>query len=308
MVLKRKSRAPFKRYEQGFQDESTLIKTGFVSEYCVELSASLTIGKKKQHVEFYLKNSVNCLFSYMKKGYICYILHILKNQTMRKITQLAIITVLLLSGTRLSLAQESSRLVGQGKIVFEISYPNSTLDEQSKAMLPTESVVYFKGNMSCVEVSMGVGNTTVITDHKLGESTALMDILGNKTAVKSSKADAQTERSLENKPVVELKPETKMIAGYTCKKAVVTSKGTKGDVISDVWYTSELMARNSFQTEIDGIDGFMLEFQAEQNGMTMKMTAKHVIEQNVEDSKFITPEGYTLMTKEQVQQMYGGGK
>lgn len=46
MVLKRKSRAPFKRYEQGFQDERTLIKTGFVSEYCVELSASLTIGKK----------------------------------------------------------------------------------------------------------------------------------------------------------------------------------------------------------------------------------------------------------------------
>lgn len=76
----------------------------------------------------------------------------------------------------------------------------------------------------------------------------------------------------------------------------------------DVWYTTELMARNSFQSEIEGIDGFMMEFQTEQNGMNMKMTAKSFEEMQVDDSKFMVPDSYTVMTKEQFQQMHKGGK
>ncbi|HNP49372.1 MAG TPA: hypothetical protein PKL85_11075, partial [Bacteroidia bacterium] len=92
---------------------------------------------------------------------------------MKKITQLAFVVFLLVSASGNINAQENARLVGQGKIVFDISYPNNKLDEQSLALLPSESVVYFKGNMSRVETRMGIGTTVIITDHKLGESTTL---------------------------------------------------------------------------------------------------------------------------------------
>ncbi|HNP48187.1 MAG TPA: hypothetical protein PKL85_05085, partial [Bacteroidia bacterium] len=141
-----------------------------------------------------------------------------------------------------------------------------------------------------------------------GESTTLMDVLGNKTAVNMSKGEAQAQRTSNNKPVVQLTNDTKTILGYDCKKAVVTFKGESGDLTSDVWYTNELMARNSFVNEIDGIDGFMLEFTTEQNGMAIKMVAKTIQEVPVEDTQFVTPEGYTQMTQEQVKQLYTGGK
>ncbi|HRH67638.1 MAG TPA: DUF4412 domain-containing protein [Bacteroidia bacterium] len=228
---------------------------------------------------------------------------------MKKITQTALVLFLLLSGSRYSSAQESSRLLPQGKVVFEVSYPNSKLDQQTMAMMPTESVLYFKGNLSRMELNLGMGSTVVITDHKLGESTMLMEMLGNKTAVRSTRLDAAAERATGDKPTVEFKPDTKSIAGYTCKHAVVSSKGRDSNNSTyDVWYTTEMMARNSFQSEIEGIDGFMMEFQTEQNGVEMKMTVKNVIEVTVDDSKFITPEGYTEMTKEQLRQLYGGGK
>ena len=227
---------------------------------------------------------------------------------MKKITQFALLAFLLISTSNFLQAQENGRMVGQGKIVFEISYPNSQLDQQTLAMMPTESVLYFKGNMSRSEIQMGIGSTAIISDHKLGETITLMDMLGNKSAIKSTKLDAEAERSSNNKPTVELKSDTKVIAGYNCKKAVVSTTGRNGGLTFDVWYTNELMARNSFDSELEGINGFMLEFQTEQNGMTMKMTAKSVEEQQVDDSKFMLPEGYTVMTKEQFKQMYKGGK
>lgn len=194
----------------------------------------------------------------------------------------------------------------QGKVVFDISYPNSKMDQQTLAMLPTQSIMYFKGQMSRVEVSMPMGTNVVISDHKLGEGTMLMDMMGNKMAIAMNKADMENERSSMPKPVVKQSSDTKVIAGHTCNKATVTQEGKDGKVSYDVWYTQDLLANNSFASTVDGIDGFMLEFETIQNGMSMKISARSIEELQVDDSQFMIPDGYQRTTwKEMKENMKG---
>jgi hypothetical protein len=204
-------------------------------------------------------------------------------------------------------AQYENKMM-QGKVVFDISYPNSKLDQQTLAMLPSESVMYFKGQMSRVEVNTPMGTNVVISDHKLGEGTMLMDMMGNKMAIAMNKADIQAERSSQPKPVVKQSNDTKVIAGHTCKKATVTQEGADGKVSFDVWYTDDLLANNSFASSFDGIDGFMLEFETIQNGMSMKMIARSIEEMTIDDEKFMIPTGYQRTTWQEMKNNMKGGK
>ena len=109
---------------------------------------------------------------------------------------------------------------------------------------------------------------------------------------------------------VEQYEETKEIAGYECKKAVInveSDDGTKTSFI--VYYTNELggSALNFDNPMFKEIDGVLMEFEMEQGPMTMKLEAVSVKKENVPDSDFVVPDGYQELTKEQMQNMFGGG-
>ncbi|MBK7856039.1 MAG: hypothetical protein IPJ79_15190 [Bacteroidetes bacterium] len=55
----------------------------------------------------------------------------------------------------------------QGKIVYNIEWESPEINEEMKAMLPTEGVVYFKDKNSRMEMSMGMmGDNVTISDGK----------------------------------------------------------------------------------------------------------------------------------------------
>lgn len=204
-----------------------------------------------------------------------------------------------------SFAQNQKQL-NSGKIIFDITYPESTLDEKTMASLPTESTMLFKNDKAKVEVKMQMGQTTIISDNKTGDGTMLMDMMGKKWAIKMNKGDIQKQKEQLGKPKVEITNETKKIAGYTCKKAVISMKMKDGEKKFDAWFTDALKARNSFSTQIDGLDGFLMEFDNTQNGIDMKMTARSVEAIEVADAEFIIPQGYEVKTIEELRGM--GGK
>jgi hypothetical protein len=231
-----------------------------------------------------------------------YLLHNFKF-TMRKIY--SFIALLSILSTTYSFAQTTKRQIVSGKIIFDISYPDSQFDSQTLAALPTESVMYFKNNMVKVDVSMVMGKTSVISDNNSGEGTMLMDMMGNKWAVKMNKEDVAKNRSIEGKPKVENTKESKAIAGYTCYKSIVTINTDDGPKSFDAWFTNDLKVKNSFANQIEGINGFMMEFLAIQNGMSMKMSARSVEPMEIADSEFKIPSGYEVKTMEDLQKMGG---
>lgn len=210
---------------------------------------------------------------------------------MKKLSRIILAFLFILCGAFVTKAQDAVSKIGQGKVVFSITYPGLNTEKNKVAALPSESAVYFKGNMSRVET----GSSVMISDHKLGEGVLLMDASGKKLAIQKNRLDVEMARTSEPKPTIEITSETKSIAGHLCKKAIVTGNSASGEI----WFTEDLMARNSFETDLQGIDGFFMEYQYIQDGITVKMTAKNVIPLSVDDNQFTVPAGFEKTTMQE---------
>jgi GLPGLI family protein len=192
-------------------------------------------------------------------------------------------------------AQNTKHSLISGKIVYEINFPVNEQRPQAKESMPKEMTLYFKEDFSRTEVSMPTGTMVMISDFKAKVNYMLMQMGTNKMAIKSTEAEVNAKKS-GVAPKVTVTRESKVIAGYSCYKAIVTYTSAKGERSIDVWFTNQIHAHNSYTTSIDGITGVMLEFESTENGHTMKLTAKSVEPIDILDpALFQVPADYKIM-------------
>jgi hypothetical protein len=79
-----------------------------------------------------------------------------------------------------------------------------------------------------------------------------------------------------------------------------------GEKTFEVWYTNELKAKNNFSTQIEGINGFLMEYYSVQNGTSMKMTARKVEVKEVADSEFDIPNDYEVKSLQELKKIAEG--
>lgn len=199
-----------------------------------------------------------------------------------------------------------SQPLTEGKVVYEISYPDTSLDALTISMLPTEATLYFKGDKTRMEMKMGLGmNMIAIADNKAMTTTVLMDIMGNKSAMTMTDEDLKKASKKEDEYEIVTTAETKMIAGLPCKKAVVTLKDKNS---FNVWYTDGIKVKNSnWNNQFKNIDGFLMEFRMDQTlGLSMLMTAKSIADVKTTEQLFAIPEGYKTINSDEMMKMYSG--
>jgi hypothetical protein len=196
----------------------------------------------------------------------------------------------------------------EGKVLFEISL-GKDVDPQVQQMMPKESVMYVKDGKTRVEMTMGMGMKNItISDSKEKKAIVLMDMMGQKYAIKKDLSD--DEKGTDETKVTVTK-ETKTIAGYKVTKAIIEMpvKDQKETTKMDVWFTKDLALKSSYVAGASGkIDGAVLEYSVNQKGISMKFTAKQVTKESVENAKFEVPEGYKVTTQEELMKSMGGGK
>ncbi len=184
--------------------------------------------------------------------------------------------------------------------------------EQAAMMGDMETKIFFKDNKTYTEMNSMMYSYKILNDDN--GQLFLMDQMGNKFFTRTSKAemDKNAEVAKDKEPKIEYINETKTIAGYECKKAIVTGQGKDGEVKSDVWYCEKVPyisqggGRKGGEM-FKGLKGMPMEFQVKQGPMNIKMSATAVSFEPVPDSKFVlTTEGYTEKKIEDIQK--GGGK
>lgn len=187
--------------------------------------------------------------------------------------------------------------------------------EQAAMIGDMELKSTFKTGKVLTEMSsMMFTNQTLVDDKGM---VMLMEQMGNKIAIKQTKEEMEKEEAkVKDKPAdpkIEYTAETKTIAGYECKKAIVTmvNKDKKEEKM-DIWYSDKFENNNKEgkgqgQGFMKGLKGMPFEYAGGQGGMKFKMVAKEVSVEPVADSKFeLSTEGYKMMTMDELKAMRGG--
>ena len=159
--------------------------------------------------------------------------------------------------------------------------------------------------MSRTEISMGMGKNITIYNAEYNSAVSLIDMMGQKLAIKMTPEDLDKEAAETGDVEVVHLDETKDILGYSCKKALVKVKDS-GDEF-EVYYTEELSTgiENHGNPMFKDIKGMMMEFVMEQNGMKMHFLAVSVDKKKVSKKDFEVPEGYEEITEEEMQSRFG---
>ncbi|MEN8225012.1 MAG: DUF4412 domain-containing protein [Bacteroidota bacterium] len=198
----------------------------------------------------------------------------------------------------------------KGLITYKISWEGMDMDASMAAMMPKLATLAIKGNMSKFEMNMGaMGKQVQIMNGDEENITYIIDMMGMKYYYVETEEDLAESMKTDAQVEVDIKSETKEVAGYECKKAVITVNLEGEEMLFTVYFTEEIESA-SFSMDnayFQDIPGTLMEFEIEAGqGMTMKMAAISVEKKNISDSEFEVPEGFEQKTKDEMMQMGGG--
>lgn len=127
----------------------------------------------------------------------------------------------------------------QGTVTYNITYNSTTLTPAQKAQLPASVTTTIKDCKTKTVTDYGQASVTRITDGSAKTIITIIDMLGSKYAVKDTVKDSTKISGKQDAPKVNITQETKVISGYTCKKAIVTYKTEDGEVSNDTLFYAE---------------------------------------------------------------------
>jgi GLPGLI family protein len=196
-----------------------------------------------------------------------------------------------------------------GVITYKITYPDSKYSEAQLNMFPKVMTISVKGSKARTEINIGGGPMIGILDYATKSKITLINMMGQKYAIKQTAEQIAKENAGQAKGTVNITNETKNIAGYNCKKAVVTTDDDGVKTTFDVWFTDELGGRDAnFDDPVyQDIPGVMMEFIMKTPQINMKMTVTSVDKKAVSAKDFEIPADYTLTTQEELKSKFGGG-
>ncbi|MEI6899056.1 MAG: DUF4412 domain-containing protein [Bacteroidota bacterium] len=196
----------------------------------------------------------------------------------------------------------------EGVITYKISISDSKFSESQLAMFPKTMTVSVKGTKSRTELNSGMGTQIEITDYTDKTKISLLNMMGQKYAIKQTAADIEKENTKEPKGKVEITSETKTIAGYSCKKALVTTEEDGEKTVFEVWFSEDFgMKEMNFDNPLyKDINGALMEFTQKTPQFSMKFSVSSIEKKSVPAKDFEIPSDYKITTKEELKSKFGG--
>ncbi len=192
----------------------------------------------------------------------------------------------------------------EGTIKYKIEY-NEIPDEMAgyESMLAKEMIIKIKGNKSRTEQSTAMGTSVNIADGNKKTVTTLMNMMGNKIAIVMTEEEVNKKNNTKTTSKITYTSETKKIAGYNCKKAIVPA--SNDDDKMTIYYTDKINPPKIGEI-YKGLKGFPLQYEMKDQGLEMTVTATEIKKEKVADSEFIVPKDYEITTMEKFQQKMSG--
>jgi GLPGLI family protein len=171
-------------------------------------------------------------------------------------------------------------------------------------LVPRKMTLKFRKNLFAAEMStMGVFNTSFIADPKKKTITQLVRVFDVKQACIYNEKLIQEDNDAYKLEFQETK-ETKVIAGYKCKKVIAT--GADDPTIKfDVYYTDQLNVTSpNLLGPYSKLGGMLMEYRLKKFGLEMIFTATEVRKEEVPDETFELPSYYKIISKTEMEEYF----
>lgn len=196
-------------------------------------------------------------------------------------------------------SSDTPEVITEGKIVYELAYPQFKEDNIFTSMFPSEMTFRFKDNNTRNELttSMAVFSTLLLANSKEKKVTHLVKIANKYSGLEMDSVEIMEEYG--KKPDgMEITPtdSTKEIAGYLCHHAFVTFENDSSKNFS-LFYTNEIgVEEPNWCTPFHEIKGVLMEAQVNKFNIDMKMVAKSVVAEEYPDEDFVITQEYQPIT------------
>lgn len=194
-----------------------------------------------------------------------------------------------------------SQSTSEGFIKYSVNYNSD--NPQYKDMFKNSTMsIQFKNDNSRIEMNLGIiKNTTITIGNK---TTILTDAMGQKYKMESTPDLEKSKKLNDDLYEIQYTNETKMIAGYECKKAIITLK--KDNKSMEMWYTDKLFPMAYKNTQYSKFKaGCPMEYSMKEKDMDFTLTAIEVNTNPVSDDIFVIPDGYQEMDLNMLKMMNG---
>jgi GLPGLI family protein len=198
----------------------------------------------------------------------------------------------------------------EGIIEYELKVLDNKNPILTTDLLPGTMVTRFKNNCMSQELSAGMGmfSTSFVSNLEKKSVYQTLQMLGKKyTCIADS---VQLIDIISKEPVLkfELVPGEKVIAGYNCKKAIAKYADESKPPI-EVYYTEEISVKDpNFYFNYNQIKGVLMEFNVTRYMIEMRLTAKSVKNEEVPDSYFNVDSSSKMVSLEEMNGYFTGGK
>lgn len=193
--------------------------------------------------------------------------------------------------------------MNEGIIYYQINYLEDERDNPIITLLPSEMTVKFKDNSTVSDIQgfMGFFEMKYIANTVSEESFALLKIMGKKYVYQVENKGLNMGYELMTDLHFEDSDGTKIIAGYKCKQKKATCS-VPGIENFDIYYTDEINIKNpNIGTPFKDIEGVLMEFNVNQNGINMLFTVKSVEQTDIDSLDFKIPDGYKKVDKNEMK-------
>ncbi|MEQ8908847.1 MAG: DUF4412 domain-containing protein [Vicingaceae bacterium] len=192
--------------------------------------------------------------------------------------------------------------VNEGVIHYRIDYPAIAKDNYMLELMPKEMKTSFANGefRSDITAGMGLFRTSIICNDDQEELVHSVKMLNKKYASNLSQSDIIKINPHFNDFKITKTGNTKTVAGYDCKEAIVNFRGDSAWQFR-LYYTDQIKIKNpNRHSPFHEIDGVLMEYEMINYQTHMRFIAEKVEEIEVEASSLKLEDDYEIVSADKL--------
>jgi len=193
----------------------------------------------------------------------------------------------------------------EGTIEYKVAVMDS--NNPMAKFAPDKMLVKFKNNLSYAQLIAGMGlfETDFVNDEPNHKIIQMVRLLNKKVFYIADTNAVNKELKASPKLVFTPSSDTKVIAGFKCKKIGVAYADNKFPPF-DLYYTEDIKLDNpNWATPFRDINGVLMGYRISRYGFYLECTATKVsMDDAIDDKQFQIPPEYKKISKEQIDELY----